>query len=193
MPIWVRDNGDGLIGDLRHDDPAGHFHPDVVWVQVPEALAPWLDYRTWTVGDGTVGPPDLTTLLEQMADAVAARRWTEQVAGVVYDGHRYHTDTEGRQSITGAVVGAQIHETENGPGTFEVEWKTMDGFVDLGLSGLSAAGQAVLTYLSACYRREARIRTALEEAVTDPDATPDSVVQVFNTEIDTGWPAQQDA
>ncbi|MBB4266884.1 DUF4376 domain-containing protein [Roseospira visakhapatnamensis] len=192
--MWARIDDNGRVAELIRHDPAGAYHPSITWVSVPEALRPWVRTHGWRVTDDGQGvePDSLDALVAQAAARVAAERWTRQTAGVMHDGHRYHTDTEGRQSITGAVVGAQAHEATHGPGTFSTVWKTADGFVDLDLPGLIAAGQAVLAHVAACFAREAEIRAAIQAAAADPDATATDIITTHDTHIGHGWPGTEE-
>lgn len=179
----------GAVAELITHDPAGRYHPSLTWVPVPEALEGWVDHTwRWDAEAEALAPASLDALVSEAAARVAAERWRWQTAGALYDGHRYHTDAEGRQALTGAVVGAQAHEAEHGPGSFSTPWKTADGFTTLDLPGLIAAGQAVLGHVQACFGREAEIVSALQTAAAQPGATAETLIALYDSEIGHGWP-----
>jgi len=185
---YARITDTGAVAELITHDPAGRYHPSLTWVAVPDTLADWIDHTWhWNADTEALAPASLDDLVSEAADRLAAIRYGHQTTGAVYEGHAYHTDTEGRQAITGAVVGAQAYEAVHGEGSFSTVWKARDGFVTLDLPSLIAAGQAVLDHVQACFAREAEILAALQTAASAPGATAETVIAVYTAEIDQGW------
>jgi hypothetical protein len=181
--MWARiDNGFAV--EFTSEDPSDRFHPDLVWVVVPQALHDWADTAYVADEEDGLRPPSLDTIKAQARARVAARRYQEQGRGVAVGGMRFHTDQEARANLTGAVVLAREVEARNGPGSYAAKWKTLDGFTDLDLPGLVTVGLQAGAFVQACYDREDAIGLLLDAAA---DWT--SVVAVYDAEIDTGWPS----
>lgn len=119
--MWAREQ-DGLCAEFISFEPTGKFHPDIRWVEVPEALRPWADH-SYVIADGAVVPPSLDHLLAQMAGRLAARRWQQQTRGVVIAGRRWHTDAEAVGNITASLAMAAVYEARTGQ-PWATPWKT---------------------------------------------------------------------
>lgn len=184
--MWAR-NDNGTCAEFIRHDPAGRYHPDIEWVQVPAELEPWVDHA-YVVEAGTVAPPTLDHLATQILARVADRRWREQTKGKLIDGRRWHTDSEGRSSITDSLALATEYEAATGE-TWATKWKTMDGFVQVDRAALVAAGLQIGSHVTACFAREEAITDLVTLALADDTTTPTDLVAIHNSEIDTGWPA----
>lgn len=180
--MWARIQ-DGRVAETTSVDPAGRFHPSVVWEPVPPALQPWIDETFVPAPSGGV-EPDLPAFKKKLQAALQQRRWAAVERGVVHNGLRFQTDVEARSNLTSTARLAELYEAAFGPGTFSTQWQTLDGFTTLNLQGLYAAGMAVGAYVQACFARQATISAAID-AATDWQTALDT----FNTNIDQGWPS----
>lgn len=190
MPdMWARIDETGRMAELIRHDPAGAYHPSITWVPVPEALQPWVRTHGWRATDdgASVEPESLDGLVSQLAATLADARWRRQVAGVVHDGRRWHSDGEGRSSITDSLALATEYEAATGQ-PWSTPWKTMGGFAIVDRPALVAAGLAVGAHVAGCFAREMEIATALATHAADPAATADSLIALYDSAIATGWP-----
>lgn len=187
--MWARIDTDGRVAELTETDPDGRYHPDIAWVPVAEALRDHVRVQTWqaTATQDGVEPESLSALIAQLGADLAAVRYGHQTAGVLHDGRRWHSDGEGRSSITDSLALATEYEAATGE-SWSTAWKTMDGYLVVDRPALVAAGLAVGAHVSACFAREAAILTALETAATAPDATAADIITVYETQIGQGWP-----
>ncbi len=187
--MWARIDTAGRVAELTDADPGGRYHPDITWVPVAEALRDHVRVQSWqaTAGQDGVEPESLSALIDQLGGDLAAVRYGHQTAGVLHDGRRWHSDGEGRSSITDSLALATEYEAATGE-SWTAAWKTMDGYTTVDRPALVAAGLAVGAHVSACFSREAAILTALETAATAPDATAEALITAYETEITAGWP-----
>ncbi len=186
--MHARIDDTGRVAELITHDPAGRYHPSIQWIPVPEALEGWVDHTwSWDGDTGDLVPVSLDALVTEAAARVAAERWRRQTAGVNQKGHRWHSDSEGRSSITDSLALATESEAATGE-AWSTTWKTMDGFVVVTRSDLVAAGLAVGSHVQACFGREAEIVAALQTAAAQPGATAADIIALFDTEIGQGWP-----
>ncbi|SMF77498.1 protein of unknown function [Tistlia consotensis] len=128
--------------------------------------------------------PDLAEVQQSRRTQVATVRWQRQVAGYQHsDGHTYHSDVEGRASVSQAVQWGQVYESINGPGTFAIAaWKTQDGaFVGQDLNSLIAIGTGLAAWIDAHFDREQAICAAIDAAGSPAEAEA--------VDITAGWPS----
>lgn len=184
--MWAR-NDNGRCAEFISFDPIDKFHPDIPWVEVPEALKPWAN-DSYVIVDGTVAPPSLDYLAGQIIERIKERRWQEQVKGVMHEGNRWHTDSEGRRSITDSLTLATEFEAATGA-AWSAKWQTMDAIVTVDRAALVSAGLVVGGHVAACFERAAEIIDLVNLALADPATTAADLVAIYNTEIDQGWPA----
>lgn len=202
------------LGDFTYDLPRLPVDATVRCWSVPAGYAPAGYFVSVQVPGGTVELPacsaldavlvgqealpadpdaELADLKRQKKEEVSAVRYSRQVAGVRVGDYIFHTDGEGRASINEAMTHAKLHEDQNGPGTYSVEWKTQgrhddpqDKWVTLSLAELLTAGLAVGTYVSDCFSRDKAICAAIDAALDEA-----GVVAAYEDNIDIGWPAQE--
>lgn len=173
----------GKLVELVSTDPAGRYHPDLTWVEVSADLAPFVTLAGFEAVNGEIAPAALPPFRAQLLEALAARRWQEETKGALVAGHRYHTDGDSQAKLSAAVQLGDKYEAINGPGSYGVTWKTMDGFVSLDLAALTNAALLAGAHVQAAYGREATIAAAINAATDWREA-----LAAYTTLIDTGWP-----
>lgn len=175
--MWARERN-GRVAEVTVTDPAGRYHPDLVWVGVPQELRPWVK-AGWPIVDGAVEPPGPAALRADMLTALAERRWRIEVGGVTLPtGATVRTDRESQALINGA---AQLAAREPDQ---TVSFKAQTGWVDLTAAEVEAIAVAVAQHVRQCFRREKEIAALLDGA-----ATVGELLTVWAAEIDAGWPA----
>lgn len=170
MKNYARIDG-GLVAELfsTDGDITEMFHPDLVWVEVPDGV----DAATgWAYDNGKFAAPVVPV---QSADAlkvrIAERRWQQVQAGTNADGIHLDTSDTSQVKITGAALEATLDST------YSCDWKAADGsWVTLSATQILAIARAMRAYIQACYDRE----KALSEEV-DAGAFTDAM-------LDEGWP-----
>ncbi len=184
--MWVRSNN-GRVAEVTHIDPAGRYHSEAEWVCVPEVFRPWVN-ASWVAVDGAVAPSSLEAFAEQLSGEVALFRRMKQGGGVDYDGHRYHSDAEGCQSITASLPVARAYDAEHGDGTWSMRWKAMDGWVDMTRCALEGISVALTAHIGACFAREEEITILLSGHVKQAGATPETTLALHADLMGAGWP-----
>ena len=118
--------------------------------------------------------------LDALRHQIAQRRWREEVKGVEHNGARFRGDSDGRQAVTEAAQFAEMFEAGNGAGTFQVDWKSIDGQWAEGVTrdDLVSIMQKLGQRRQACFARE-------KELIAQAKADPDGFDQTL---IGTGWP-----
>lgn len=180
--MWARAHNNSLV-ELVTTDPSGRYHPGLVWLAVPAAMTAFVNLSDYECVGGEIAPISLTAFRAQLLAAVAAKRWSEETKGALVDTHRFHTDGDSQAKLSAAVQLGDKYESLNGVGSYAVVWKTMDGFVQLGLAALTNVAITAGAHVQAAYAREATIAAAINAASDWREA-----LTAYTTLIDTGWP-----
>lgn len=162
---------DGIVYEILETDAdiSEMFHPDLVWVEVPDGA----DVACgWTYAAGKFAAPVVPApTAEDMKAKIAERRWQQVQAGTDADGIHIDTSDTSQVKITGASMTATIDST------YTCNWKTADGsWVTLSATQILAIARAMRVYIQACYDRE----KALAEEVDAGTFT--------EAMLDEGWP-----
>lgn len=164
---------DGTVRELTAEDPAGRFHPSLVWVACPVSTVTGDAY-----GNGAFATPAAAapTLAGHRA-ALAAERYTRQSAGFMFKAAGAPTtslaasDAQSIGMITSSYVAAAGGHWADG-----TPWKMTDGsFVAFTSAEMTALALKVLGYVAACYAHEAELAAALAADLS--------------ADITQGWPA----
>ena len=184
MTKWARVDEQNVIQEIIDFDPTDRFHPDLIWVEVPE------DWEThihvdWTItSTGEVTVNDLNQFRNYLKQLVSARRWQAQIAGIVVFGNKFLSDPNNLSIIANAVQGGSMYEQMTGaPGSFSANWKSESGFVSLNLQQLATIGLFGMQYTQLTFTREGEITTLIDAATTAEDAR-----DAYEDNVEIGWP-----
>jgi len=180
--MWARLEN-GRVVELVRDDPTGLHATELQWVPVPPHLRQWVTYQYVLTSDG-ISPPSAAVMRNQLLAALADRRWREESKGALIGTHRYHTDQASQSKLTAALIMGQMMEAAHGAGSYQVTWKTMDGWADLDLAALTHVAMTCGAHVQTAFAREAAIG-GLIIAASDWQ----TALQAFDSNINTGWPA----
>jgi len=191
MPTWARVNAQGQLVEFDNVPPDGRYHPSIRWVRLPDHLADLADRQYTAADDGTVSPPTVAYLRDQIRPRIAAKRREVEtgtpipVALASGSEIRVTADDRTTTKIDQALRMAQAYEAEHGEGTWETIWKAADGtFTKIILTDLETAWRRVFEHVQAAFQREAEVNAAIDAA-----RSPEGIVQVYRDEIGKGWPA----
>lgn len=144
----------------------------------------WIDCGTdaevgHEVIDGVVIVPSpqeisLQDAKNQKISELSAKRYSVEIGGFNFNGHIIATDDRSKTLL----MGARIEAMDN-PETFEINWKTSQGFVTLNAVQLIAISNAVRSFVQGCFDNE-KTHTENIMALT-------SVQDVQNYDIEAGW------
>ncbi|HYD66997.1 DUF4376 domain-containing protein [Azospirillum sp.] len=177
--LWARIDEYGRAAEFITFDPSNAFHPDTIWVQVPDLYREWVDTEYIQAEGGSLAPPSLDHLKQQAKARVAARRFMAETGGLTLpDGTGLRTDRESQAMIGNAVALAQLEPDA------PVAFKAASGWVTLTGAQMQAVGRAVGAHVRACFAREQAIG-----ALIDAADTVDEVLATYDAEKDEGWPA----
>jgi len=172
-------------GRIGHDPIPGGI--EITEQQYQDGLAGMLagEHIQIIAGSLFVGPkpepdPELDPQLEPDAPLdweaiIAARRWQIEVAGIAVEGLTIATDDRSKLLINGAALEALLDPD------YVMQWKTPEGFVDLGADRVLAVARAVRAHVQACFDREAELLTLLAAGTFEAAM------------LDAGWPAEPPA
>ncbi|WP_313128899.1 DUF4376 domain-containing protein [Stutzerimonas nitrititolerans] len=127
------------------------------------------DLVSMTVGEvkAHLAPPAINYV-----EAIAARRWQAEVAGISLSGMQIDTGRDSQALITGATVQAMLEPS------YVLSWKTVNGFVDLTAEQIIRVASAVRAHVQACFDREADLLNKLAIGTFDESM------------LDKGWPGR---
>lgn len=106
----------------------------------------------------------------EIAEAIAARRYAAETAGIDVAGMHVDTDDRSKLLINGAALEAMIDPD------YVTQWKTPAGFVEHGGAQVLAVARAVRAHVQACFDREAELLDAVEAGTFTPEM------------LEEGWP-----
>lgn len=56
--MYARIDDESLVAELITNNPEGHYHPSLQWVEVPEWLEPYIDNQFWFDGEALQEPAE---------------------------------------------------------------------------------------------------------------------------------------
>lgn len=144
------------------------FHPDMIWIECPgDVEEGWLYDGEQFVPEGApVFSPN------ELKAAVAAERFGREGVGIVVGDLQIETTRDSQALIASTGLSA-ILDPE-----YRCNFKTRNGFVEIGAEQILAIAKAVRAHVQACFDRELILLEALEAGTyTDEmlkDGWPDS-------------------
>ncbi len=120
------------------------------------------DRYYWNTSDGSV-PKALEDLQAVKLDELASARYSIEVGGINISGVRIKTDRESQaqlSSVFASLSGGLIPDTP---------WKSVDGWVQVTLEGITPIAQAVAAHVRACFAWERSQQEALQALVDAQD------------------------
>lgn len=120
------------------------------------------DRYFWNTSDGPIAK-DLETLKSIKLTELADARYTAEVGGIEIAGAQIKTDRESQAQLSAAFAslsGGLIPDTP---------WKSVDGWVQVTLEGITPIAQAVAVHVRACFAWEQSQQEALQALVDAGD------------------------
>ena len=157
-----------MIGVVYADIETGAYLGDYVGRHSPPSNAvvvPYAPEDARQIWNGEVWLPVPITAAD-----IAERRWRVETAGLTVDGLAIATDDRSKLLINGAAVEAMLDPS------YQMQWKTPAGFVELTASQVLAVARAVRAHVQACFDREAELLAQLDAGTFESGM------------LDEGWP-----
>jgi hypothetical protein len=95
--------------------------------------------------------PDLPNAAEIKRLSIAEKRWEVEVSGVEFGGKNYPSDRSSQQVISTMFFMAQASPS------YAVNFKSLDGFVQLSNSDIIALGMAIHNHVQGAFQRESEL------------------------------------
>ncbi|WP_296232374.1 DUF4376 domain-containing protein [uncultured Pseudomonas sp.] len=189
IPDFIRGLAPWLLADLSWTDPALGV-ADCAWWPEDDQSLPLGEFQRYGVEslavDGerrvvivvrAVEPWSASEIAEyqqarrgEIAEAIAARRYEAETAGIDIAGMHVDTDDRSKLLINGAALEAMIDPD------YVMQWKTPAGFVELSAAQVLAVARAVRAHVQGCFDREAELLGTLGQGNFEPAMLAD------------GWP-----
>ena len=172
----------GRCAEFVHYDPVGKFHPDLLWLPVPDKYRFLVDINYIDVG-GAIKPPSAEYLSSQIKSRIAEQRWRVQNAGIQVNNMAVRTADYDYAMLKGAI---DALESSDIPDT---DWKSTSGWVTVtsdDLPMLIAFRKGTAIHIRDCFRRERALDDALDAIVAASE--PDVFDQLLAIDIKSGWP-----
>ncbi|QTD34590.1 DUF4376 domain-containing protein [Pseudomonas fluorescens] len=165
----------------EHGDLTGRYDSDIHSVIPEQAIelsdAVFLATRTerdgvWKLVDGDVVKLPFPHIEPDYAALFAAERFTREASGIAVEGLRIETTRESQALIASTGLSALLDPQ------YRCNFKTLNGFIEVGAEQILAIAKAVRAHVQACFDRELILLEALEAGTyTDEmlkDGWPDS-------------------
>ena len=123
--------------------------------------------------------PDIEVFKEYTKNKVATKRWQVEIGGIIVDGIGYATDRESQTKYT--AVHVAISQAD--PLTWNINWKTNEGFVNLNAQEMMAVIYLILGHVESCFNKESEFITSINSCTT--------VNEVLAIDIENGWPSNE--
>lgn len=134
---------------------------------IPTGHRWWDEYQAWLAEGNT---PEPVEQVQVTAETIAARRYQAEFAGITVSGMTVETDDRAKLLINGAAVEAMLDAD------YVMQWKTIEGFVELTGAHVIGIARAVRAHVQACFDREAELLVALEAGT------------ITEADLEQGWP-----
>lgn len=127
--------------------------------------------------DGTVTNVAAAWTQETLTAAIAAMRYEREISGITVSGIPISTERGDHR-----IVMAQLRAEARANAGYSVNLKTATGFVTLDASTILTVTGAMLSYINACFVREAVLLSQIASGVD---------LDTVAAAAETGWPSQE--
>jgi len=188
-PNWFMDDGNPVTDQWLKENE--NLHP------VLEGTLPQIDQETqyyedadwsqWSITDnGVVKKYNIVNIpfeniKQNYFNNVHSRRLAVETGGIIF------TDSNGQElkiqtdRVSQSKIMASYQAVKDGLRQDNSLWKTIDGFVAISNDDMIALATTVLAFVQSCFDRE--------KALTDEVESAQSIEELKNISIRTGWPA----
>lgn len=134
------------------------FHPDLVWVAVPDHVNVAVGWAAFREGDTWVfsAPIAPVQTVEELKALIASERFQREGLGIVINGMGIDTSRDSQSLIAGTAVSALMDSA------YVCNFKTVSGFTELTASEILEVATAVRAHVQACFDRELTLLRAIE-------------------------------
>lgn len=177
--MWARINNNE-VAELADIDPAGRFHPEMVWVPCTEDVQIGYQYL-----DGIFSPlPSRQIGAQQLKESVTQRRWQVEVGGITLpSGIRVATGIDDQNRITSVVANAERAAVDS------VDFKAESGWVRVTLAELQGITAAIARHVQACFSAERTHHEAIDALVAQHQGDAQALQEVLDSYDESqGWP-----
>lgn len=181
--IWHRIEN-SVVVETTDIDPAGRFHPSLVWVVDGSAEAE----VGWNWDDGTFTPPSVPEPTPVTADTlkwvVTKKRWQVETGGITLpSGVQVATGIDDQNRITSVISNASLSGLET------VSFKATSGWATLTISELEGIAAAIALHVQQCFSAERTHHETIDElAALHADNASAMRVLFENYDTNEGWP-----
>lgn len=128
------------------------FHPDMNWIECPVEVQ-----EGWQYDGQQFVPDDVPVVsLDELKAAVASERFRREGVGIVVDGLQIETTRDSQALIASTGLSAVLDPE------YRCNFKTVDGFVEIGSAQIITIAKAVRAHVQACFDRELTLLRAIE-------------------------------
>ena len=134
------------------------FHPDLVWVAVPDDVGVAVGWTAFQEGETWIysAPAAPVRTVEELKALIASERFQREGLGIVVNGMGIDTSRDSQSLIAGTAVSALMDQA------YVCNFKTVSGFTELTASEILAVATAVRAHVQACFDRELTLLRAIE-------------------------------
>jgi hypothetical protein len=179
MAKWARIQ-DSKCAEFTEIDPEGRFHPDVVWLQVPDKFVETVNAEYFVTEGVLTTTPQY--LYEQLRGKLSVVKWMHIVKGVYFNGEVFATDKDSLQLTSTSGDRAERKQVST-------RFKTASGdFVTLAWQDAVALRDLVQDYTNDCFAREDEITELLKLARDEANGV-DTLLTTYASLIAIDWPS----
>lgn len=176
--LWHRIENNTVV-ESTDIDPAGRFHPSLIWVTDDGANA----QVGWTYLAGVFAAPEPAQVNpEDIKTTITAKRWQVETGGLTLPtGVRVATGIDDQNRITSVIANAQL------AGVQTVDFKAASGWVTVTVQELQAIAAAIAVHVQACFTAERAHHEAIDALAEQHEGEAlQSALAAYD--VQSGWP-----
>lgn len=179
--LWHRIENNAVV-ESTDIDPAGRFHPSLIWVADDGANA----QVGWTYLAGVFAAPEPAQVNpEDIKAIVTAKRWQVETGGITLPaGVHVATGIDDQNRITSVIANARLAALDT------VSFKASSGWVTLTIAELEGIAAAIALHVQQCFSAERAHHEAIDALAALHAEDAQALQQALDAyDVVHGWPS----
>lgn len=177
--MWARVDENNYIQELIDFDPAGKFHPDLIWRVLPTGAERFVNGAFQLTADNTLEAPS-EIFINALKRSLSGNRWVKEANGVTLtSGFEVWSTRDSQASIntTKSLFDAGAITNINWKG--KKEWKVLDQ------AEFNEMHSKVSLHIKKCFDAEAAVSQLIDEITTIQGYIDFNTYEQFETEFNS--------
>lgn len=180
MAYWVRVDENDYFQELVDFDPTGKFVPSIIWRQITDEMAEWVNFNFKITADNVVEVEDMTIFENTFKSRASGARYRLEQEKLEVNGNMYWIDRMSLMMLKSVKEGLESGALSS-PAvfkSFENEW------VDLTLEEVNQVIDAIIAHKQRCFKAEKNLVDRIASLTTVDDFLNFNVTEEYQAEFD---------